>query len=381
MKVAFLLGSMNRGGIETLHLDIIHMAEFAKFDILVLFRKDGDLRNAFEVSKVPVIHIAYEHKWRIWNYIKNIRRFVKFEQIDIIHTSQRLDTIIAWIAALRFNTKVVQTIHDFDFNYSKIDRLMISLSLKISEWNIFVSEYQKMYYCTKYELWAKNNISVVYNGIDFNKFKLTNIHSIREQYQIRSHITLMGTVGNFNIGRDHMTICRFLVLLLKHGFDFRFLFIGKKDINNPQYFNDCLTYCVNNGLSEKVIFLGSYSDVPGLLSQLDLYVYSSEHDTFGIAVIEAIASGIPVFVNDWEVMKEITENGERAIIYRSKDENDLFEKYLKYCSQSDYFHSIIKQNAEWARIKFNIQQHLVQLQQVYNEVGQDNIVLDFESNN
>lgn len=60
---------------------------------------------------------------------------------------------------------------------------------------------------------------------------------------------------------------------------------------------------------DKVHFMGPRSDVPELLASWDAFLYSTDHDTFGIAVVEAIAAGLPTFVNDWEVMKlQITAN-------------------------------------------------------------------------
>ena len=68
-----------------------------------------------------------------------------------------------------------------------------------------------------------------------------------------------------------------------------------------------LKYCEDNNL-DNVYFLGGRGDVPALLKVMDGFVYSSVHDTFGIAVVEAMAAGLPVVVNDYEVMKEVCGN-------------------------------------------------------------------------
>jgi len=175
-------------------------------------------------------------------------------------------------------------------------------------------------------------------------------------------------VGNFVPGHDQATVCRFLSLLNEQNLNFNFLFIGAKDKNSPQFYDKCVDFCNKHGLNEKVVFTGSRSDVPELLSCLDLFIYSSNYDGFGIAVIEAIASGIPVFVNDLDVMKEITDNGKRAILFRTKDESDLMYKFMQFFEDQEILNYRAKENAAWAKRKFGIQLYIEKLHQVYRKV-------------
>jgi glycosyltransferase involved in cell wall biosynthesis len=43
------------------------------------------------------------------------------------------------------------------------------------------------------------------------------------------------------------------------------------------------------------VFTGESADVPGLLSAMDVLVAPSEEETFGLAVLEGLAAGLPVF--------------------------------------------------------------------------------------
>ena len=45
-------------------------------------------------------------------------------------------------------------------------------------------------------------------------------------------------------------------------------------------------------------------------------------------MVEAVASGVPTFVNDWVVMREITDNGKLARLYMSKDPADLLRVFM-----------------------------------------------------
>ena len=120
-------------------------------------------------------------------------------------------------------------------------------------------------------------------------------------------------------------------------------------------------------LFRSVDFLESRNDVPQLLASWDGFVYSTDHDTFGIAVIEAIASGLPTFVNDWEVMKEVTEDGNLAWLYPTGNAEALCELLCRFItSPSDYQQKALKA-AEKVREKFSIQQHANELYQQYQK--------------
>jgi glycosyltransferase involved in cell wall biosynthesis len=119
-------------------------------------------------------------------------------------------------------------------------------------------------------------------------------------------------------------------------------------------------------MSDCVHFLGSRNDVPAIVENIDAFIYSTDHDTFGIAVVEAMAAGVPVFVNDWEVMIEITNNGEWATIYKTKDEQDLLEKFSIFLQNRDEYAEEAKKTMKLVREKFSIEHHIQELEKVYS---------------
>jgi len=365
MKVAYLLGSVTRGGTETLLLDIFYQARSTSFDIIGIYRKEGPLSESFHSSGLPVVKLAPSSISDILHYLWRLRKLLEREKVDIAHAQQPIDALYARIASLGRRVKVVLTFHGYDFQSGRLGRFLIRFSLVMVDMNIFVSETQCKYYKKSYKL-QQIRQAVIYNGIKFEKFIVSNDSSIRKELGVSENSLLIGMVGSFLPIRDQMTICHFLDLLKRKGIDFTFLFIGKKDDTNSYLFEDCLTFCRNNNLMDKVLFLGSRNDIPAILPQLDAFIYSSNHDTFGIAVIEAIAAGIPVFVNDWEVMKEITGNGSKAILYRTKNAKDLYDKFLDYLKQPQIYRKAAVENAAWARETYNIQSHIEHLRKIYS---------------
>ena len=69
------------------------------------------------------------------------------------------------------------------------------------------------------------------------------------------------------------------------------------------------------GVAERVVFWGQRSDVPELLGQIDVFAFSTTEDEgFGIALIEAMAAGLPVVASDVPACREVLADGAAGIL-------------------------------------------------------------------
>jgi len=378
MRIAYMLGSLNRGGTETLLLDVFRNAGKKKLDAIGLFRKSGVLESDFRESGLVMIKVT-PGKWPM-GYILRIRKLLLKNNVTIAHAQQPIDALYAWIACIRTKTKIIQTLHGYDFSENKSGNLILRFIIRRTDTNIYVSDTQRQYYQEKYHL-NPDKQKVVYNGIAFDKLdgldtlsttksitSDTNKSTLRNELQLHFNTLLIGAVGNFNNVRDQLTTCRFLKLLNDQKIDFHFVFVGKRIEREPQLYDDCLNYCSENGLTKKVNFLGSRNDVSEILQQLDAFIYSTDHDTFGIALVEAMAVGIPVFVNDWGVMLEITENGKYATLYKTKDEDDLLQQFMLFLQNKQVYQDKARQASLFVRERYSIEKHIEVLKEVYSKL-------------
>lgn len=367
MKIAYLFGSLNRGGTETLMLDFFKIAKDDDLNIIGVYRKNGVLLCDYKNTGVEMFQLKPKHIFDLFYFLK-LRKLLTSNKISIVHAQQSIDALYAWCACLGTGIKIVLTLHSYNPKYFWLAHNIVKFIIRKTDLNIFVSKSQRAYYQKKYALEPYYKQHVIYNGISFDKFNSINNKSIRSELNISQNSLLLGSVGNFTSVKDQMTTCKFLNLLNKKGINFAFLFVGEKDKNEPWRYDDCLQYCKYNNLSGKVFFLGTRDDVPNILNQLDAFIYSSNHDTFGIAVIEAMAMGLPVFVNDWEVMKEITENGKHGILFKTGNEHDLYSKFLQFLQNKEPFIQKAKKDAAWARQKYDISIYLKELKNIYAEL-------------
>ncbi|MCC5613067.1 glycosyltransferase family 4 protein [Nostoc sp. CHAB 5834] len=362
IKVAYLLGALDRGGTEVLLLDTLRQR---CIDCVVVHRKSGTLQQAFNQTSTPLYHFPIRH-FSVVSYLFRLRKLIRREQITILHAQLPFDAFLAYWACLGTGAQLVLTFHGYDIGYGKLARRMVRFISQHTSLNIYVSQHLRSYYEQTYKLTKGSAQQVVYNGIDFSKFEGKASLELRQELTIPAHVLLLGTVGNFVQGRDPLTICRALAALKEMDINFHFVFVGARNPADPDLYEACVAFCAKRGLQSTVHFLGSRTDVPAILPQLDAFVYASEHDTFGIAVVEAMAVGLPVFVNDWAVMREITREGQWATLYQTKSVDDLSLKLSEFVAQRTTDKHQVKQIALSVRNTYSIQKHVHALLNLYH---------------
>jgi hypothetical protein len=72
-----------------------------------------------------------------------------------------------------------------------------------------------------------------------------------------------------------------------------------------------------------------------------------------------------VFVNDWEVMREITEGGALATLYQTGDEADLLRHFLDFTRQPEAYRQRAAVAATRVKEKYDIRHHLAGLHEQY----------------
>jgi glycosyltransferase involved in cell wall biosynthesis len=176
---------------------------------------------------------------------------------------------------------------------------------------------------------------VIYNAVDPDRListRLPGTASLRDELGIDGSGPLLGMIGNFRPDnpKDQWTICEALPTVLAQFPTVHFIFVGKVYPEADEYYRRCVNYCRENDLAGRVHFLGARSDIPDLLHELDLFVFSSVHEGLPLAAIEALLLGVPMLVSDIPPLLEVigadTPEGPCAEIFRTGDAKDLAAK-------------------------------------------------------
>ena len=364
MKTAFFLGALNRGGAESLVYDVCRRADSLPFEVCCLYRKEGNYSDDFHNTGIQFIKVP--RTGGLLGYLWALRKTVLRNHIDIVHAQTPSNALVSIFALLFTKVAIITSFHGFPFSDAPLlyRKLVYGRSRKI----VCVSHYEKSVYEEKWKLPADNKLCVVYNGIDFSKLD-NPVDDPSPTLTVDKSALNMIMVGSFRSGRSHFFICRVADRLKKTELPFNLYFVGRREPSEPQRYDSCVDFCASHGLSDRVHFLGNRNDVPSLLKQMDLFIYASEHDTFGIAVLEALASGLPVIANDWEVMKEISNQGKYATLYETDNVEDCLSKILyfnqKRATSPDCLREYNLRISKEIRELYSIENHINGLCEIY----------------
>lgn len=361
MKVAYYLGGLNRGGAESLILDICRRNDSVPFDFSCVFRKDGNLTEEFQKTDAELVKLP--KKGNIIKYIMQLRKCFKDGKVDIVHAQTPSSAMLCVFALLLTKIKLVVTFHG---HYVSVNNHYLKWVYRHCDRVVCVSKFQKTYFEKRLRLPQINRLQVVYNGIDFTKVK--NAQNVTKDGVLENNHVKLCMVGSFGKGRSQEVIVRSMKCLKDSGKcgELDFYFIGGTISGEEYIFEKCKALVEENNLHDCIHFLGLRTDVYDLLKQMDGYVYSTVSDTFGISVIEAMASGLPVVVNDWDVMKEVC--GDWATYFRSNDIEDCANTMVDLVQNMDNYKMKTKQIAPAVMEKYSIEKHINDIDFLYKSL-------------
>ena len=143
--------------------------------------------------------------------------------------------------------------------------------------------------------WRPGKALVINNGVDLSRF------SMRKRSKSNLEIPVkLGMVGRLVKQKDIPTLIRTVEAL---GRDYELHLAG-----DGEQRHELETLVSDLGLNEKVFFHGQVNDIPLFLEGIDIYVQSSNWEGFGLAVVEAMAAGLPCFATNVEGLNDVIKN-------------------------------------------------------------------------
>ena len=121
------------------------------------------------------------------------------------------------------------------------------------------------------------------------------------------------------------------------------------------------------GVSVRVSFLGSFPRIEELLSVTDLFLLPSIKESFGLAALEAMASGVPVVASNSGGIPEVVKHGVTGFLHPVKDVAAMTESALKLLSDPDLHQRFAQAARERAETAFSEQTVLPLYQKAYDE--------------
>jgi glycosyltransferase involved in cell wall biosynthesis len=154
----------------------------------------------------------------------------------------------------------------------------------------------------------KNNVFLIKNAINYKAFSNALDRNIGHK---KIHLV---SVGNLVPKKNHQLLIRVCDELQKRGIDFScdILGFGKLMEDLQAQIDAC-------NLTNRVNLRGSVPNVSDYLNQADICVHPANYEPFGLVMLEAMASGLPIVCRNGEGNKDIHIEGETGFMIENDD--------------------------------------------------------------
>lgn len=290
LRVMFLLSSMPVGGAETLLVNLTRRLDKSRFTpLLCCLQTLGPLGEEL-ARELPAYHGLIRGKYDAL-VLPRLVRLLKRERVDAIVTVGAGDKMF-WgrIAARLAGVPVIcSAIHSTGWPdvIERPNRWRL-----LTHWTdafIAVAD-EHGRHLVEIEGFPTDRVHVIPNGIDVQRFTAAaDAAPLRASLGIGAAAPLVGIVAALRPEKDHVLFLRTAALVHEKMCAARFLIIGE----GPE--RPVLEQLARElNLQDAVQFLGNRSDIPELLSALDVFVLTSQMEASPVSIMEAMACGKPV---------------------------------------------------------------------------------------
>lgn len=335
LNVMHLIADLEIGGAQEVVRTLVEYLALDNCRPVVCTFKDGPLRQEIERAGIKVkvlpprrygivaLPLFVVDMFRLWRILA---QFIKEHQIDVVQT-HLLRSLDFLVLLLRYTTRlraVLWTFHSANFVLTETHLSRHRWLLKPKRWIhnrlyrlaspmvdglIAVSGEVKAAMVQTIGL-GPDKITVIYNGVDLKRYTPhVDKTLLRRRLGLPETAGLLVMIGTLKEAKGHRYMIEAMALLVQSRPDVQLLLVGDGELRQE------LQGQVNGlHLNDRIHFLGSRQDVPDLLAAGDIFVLPSLWEGLSIALLEAMATGLPIVASEVSGTVQVIIPGQTGIL-------------------------------------------------------------------
>jgi len=259
---------------------------------------------------------------RLCGGLRRLLRLMRREKFDVVETFTQHANVLGLPSAwtMRIPTRV-GTYHGKPKLSLALNRLhTMILNSFVATHIVAVSDHTCRKAVTEDRI-RKPKIRVIRNGIDFAAFQRPapeDRAETRRDLEIPGSARLIVNVGRLVLEKDQILLIEAMPPVLSHCPDATLAIAGDGPLRA-----ELRNRARQLEIIEKIRFLGTYSDVPRLLASADLFAYPSQSDGLPLALLEALASRVPVIASRFDSADGLLQHNNNALLFEVGDLDGL----------------------------------------------------------
>ena len=237
-------------------------------------------------------------------YVRLLRLVHRFDP-DVVHIHPNATGSVVRVLLAATDVTLVTTEHTSHERFGHFKQLLNGTTNVLND-IVIANSRATLDSFTRYERVlldvTKTDTAVIHNGVD-----VAAIDTAAESPDLPfdSSAFLIGTVGRLSRVKNQATLLRAAAPLVSEFDDIALVFIGDGPLRS-----DLTELASDLGIKDSVYFLGHVDrqSVYEVMTVIDIFVFPSHYEGFGVAAAEAMASGVPVIVSDIPALREVVDD-------------------------------------------------------------------------
>jgi glycosyltransferase involved in cell wall biosynthesis len=319
---------------------LIRHLKLPKENILTL-----PLRNAIDV---PSAH--------------ELERFVRRQRIDVVHAHMARDYSLASYTARRNRqAKFIATRHVL-FQLNRLHRHTLARATRVIAVSSAVAKELR-------RVVNEKQIALIPNGIDVERFERARVGFDRAGFLrglgLPEDCLLVGSVGELRTLKRHDDFIRAAARIVSRFPETHFVLAGVDTVGDVR--TQLEKRVVELGLRDCFHFLGWVDEAEELLCAMDVFISASETESFGLAMVEAMAAGIPVVATRTEGAQEVVEDQKTGLLVPIGDVDRIAAAVTTLLGDAERRCTMGAHAYDAAKTKFSLDRMVNEIEKIYLE--------------
>ena len=354
-SIVFVIGQLGLGGSERqLYYLTRYLAENGhKVTIAAWnFSRSEHYVGEFRQLGIPVVSLGKTRSSSVLKLFR-LRKLLQHTRPHIVHSFSFFTNFPTWLSTVGNAALPLGSVRgEFRRNRTNIGALGY-LSSRWPSWQVFNSLQSKQ---QASRAWIRPSRTwVVQNGIDLSMFR----HAPRRYSPM---VKVVGVGSYIQDKRWDRLIWAIASLEDLHPY------LGATVVGGGPLWQDLKRMALTAGVSKVVDFPGPHSNVPLLLSMSDIFVHTSETEGCPNAVMEAMASGLPVVAMDAGDIRSLVEHEKTGFVIPQDDEAALISAIARLVRDNDLRLSLGINARAKAESEFGFDKSALQMRKIYEEI-------------
>lgn len=327
LNLMFVITSMPVGGAETLLVNMVRRFDRQRINPMIgCLKEKGPLGEEIS-AEIPVFENLIHHKFDV-AVARRLRNLYRENEVDAVITVGAGDKMFWGRLAARYARVpvILSALHSTGWpdGVGKLNRLLTG----ITDGFIAVAK-QHAEYQINQEKFPEHKVFMIPNGIDTNRFQFDPKarQTWRTKYQIPESAPVVGIVAALRPEKNHPLFLETAANVIKEIPEAHFVIAG----DGPER-PGLEAIAQEKQIASNVHFLGSISDIPGVLSMTDMFALTSHNEASPVSIMEALSCTRPVVATNVGSIDESVVEGKTGFLVPAGESGPMTERWVELLS-------------------------------------------------